>query len=262
MGGSTADCQLSQKDRAKSHHLLLAAPGVEALQVGKAEVSIQILPVTQGRAYTARAPSQAFYHSGSAQAPAQARAAAAGLWSLGGLAAGLGQCNETQPGLIFRGAPYWTGLWTGCLGEPDRLGQNVQHGPFWHGTGNLGIDHPQGIGLLQDRKIRNRITFGQRLEGFCVDALGLQGIEFSIVHHAPAQGDGVGMDGKAQGFEACCKASQAQQADGVFGKVLIDMAQHPVMQIALSAKGVDQSPIFLITGDGIDGQVTAREILF
>ncbi len=93
---------------------------------------------------------------------------------------------------------------------------------------------------------------------FLPDPLRHQGVDFSGLHHAAHQGQGVVGDGEAG--KAGGEAGHPEDADRVLGEGLGDVAQDSRRQVGAAAVGVHQAVPAL--GHGVDGQVPPAQVVF
>ncbi|MCW0425708.1 hypothetical protein NB713_003651 [Xanthomonas sacchari] len=123
--------------------------------------------------------------------------------------------------------------------------------------------HPaQRIGLAQRAQERRGLRRGQAAPQFLPDAFGHQRFQFAAGGHRAHQVHGLGRDDESQRRQPRHEPRRAQHPQRILGEGRANVAQHPLLEIARAAIRIDQTPIGLVAGDGVDGEVAPLQILF
>ena len=124
---------------------------------------------------------------------------------------------------------------------------------------HFGQDALQCTAGTQFLQHARRALLQQAAADFLPDALRHQVIGLAVLHHLLHQCQR--FRGGVEIAEACGKARQAQNAYRILAKGIGHMAQHALLQVALALERIGQAAVFG-PGDGVDGQVAARQVFF
>ncbi len=110
---------------------------------------------------------------------------------------------------------------------------------------------------MENFKKAPRLVLGERCAHLLPDAFRDQCIDFAVADHLAHQGQRFFGHGEAQRGVTGCKASDAENTHGIFGKCVRDMAKLSLLEVLCTAPRVDQRAVTVLR-HCIDREISSR----